>query len=107
GESVSLLGNQFHFVALATLVFAMTGSGLALGTVLIAASIPRAAFMLLGGALTDRLSPRSLMLGSNALRALTVGVLAGLVLADRAELWHLVALAVIFGSVDAVFYPAL
>lgn len=107
GESVSLLGNQFHFVALATLVFAMTGSGLALGTVLIAASIPRAAFMVLGGALTDRLSPRSLMLGSNALRALTVGVLAGLVLADRAELWHLVALAVIFGSVDAVFYPAL
>ena len=107
GEGVSLLGNQFHFVALATLVFALTGSGLALGTVLIAASIPRAALMLFGGALTDRLSPRTLMLGSNALRSAVVAVIAVLVLSGGVELWHLVALALIFGVVDAVFYPAL
>ena len=107
GESISLLGDQFHFVALATLVFALTGSGLALGTVLIAAAVPRAGFMLLGGALTDRLSPRALMIGSNLARGATVGVVAVLVLADSVELWHLVALGIVFGTVDSIFFPAL
>lgn len=107
GESVSLVGDQFHFVALAWLVLSLTGSGLALGTVFIAASIPRAALMLLGGALSDRMAPRSLMLGSNLLRAAVVAVLTVLVLSGRAELWHLVVLGVIFGSVDAIFLPAM
>ena len=31
GQAVSLLGDQFHFVALAWLVLDLTGSGLALG----------------------------------------------------------------------------
>jgi MFS family permease len=107
GEGVSLLGDQFHFVALATLVFALTGSGLALGTVLVAVAIPRAALMLFGGALTDRLSPRTLMLASNILRSVVVATIAILVLSGRAELWHLVVLGVIFGAVDALFIPAL
>ena len=107
GEGVSLLGDQFHFVALATLVFALTGSGLALGTVLVAVAIPRAALMLFGGALTDRLSPRTLMIASNILRSVVVATVAILVLSGRAELWHLVALGVIFGAVDALFIPAL
>ncbi len=107
GETVSLLGDQFHFVALAWLALQLTGSGLALGTVLMTAAIPRAVFMLLGGALSDRFSPRNLMLTSNAIRAVVVGVLAALVISGNAQLWHLYVLAAIFGLVDAFFYPAL
>ena len=107
GESVSLLGDQFHFVALAWLTLQLTGSGLALGSVLMVAAIPRAVFMLLGGALSDRWSPRSLMLWSNAIRAVLVGVLAALVLTGRAELWQLYLMAGLFGVVDALFYPAM
>jgi MFS family permease len=107
GETVSVLGDQFHFVALTWLALQLTGSGLVLGTVLMTAAIPRAAFMLLGGAFSDRFSPRTLMLASNAVRAVVVGILAALVLTGRAELWHLYVLAGIFGIVDAFFYPAL
>jgi MFS family permease len=107
GESISLLGDQFHFVALAWLTLQLTGSGVALGTVLMAAAIPRAVFMLVGGALADRLSPRSLMLVSNALRAVVVAVIAALVLSGNAQLWQLYIVAIIFGVVDAFFYPAL
>lgn len=107
GESISVLGDHFHFVALAWLTLQLTGSGLALGSVLMVAAIPRAVFMLLGGALSDRLSPRSLMLYSNAIRAVLVGILAALVLSGRAELWQLYILAGTFGVVDALFYPAL
>ena len=60
GESISLIGDQFHFIALAWLALQLTGSGLALGTVLMAATIPRAILMLLGGAMSDRVSPRLL-----------------------------------------------
>jgi len=107
GESISLIGDQFHFIALAWLALQLTGSGVALGTVLMAAAIPRAVFMLLGGAMSDRVSPRSLMIISNALRAVVVAVVAFLVLTGNAELWQLYVLAVIFGVVDAFFHPAL
>jgi MFS family permease len=107
GETISVLGDQFHYVALAWLTLQLTGSGLALGSVLMVAAIPRLIFLLLGGALSDRWSPRSLMLYSNVLRAVLVGILAFLVLTGRAELWQLYVMGAIFGVVDALFYPAL
>jgi MFS family permease len=107
GESISLLGDQFHFVALAWLTLQLTGSGVALGTVLMTTAIPRALFMLVGGAMSDRISPRSLMLGSNALRTIVVAIIAALVLSGHAQLWQLYILALIFGTVDAFFHPAL
>ena len=106
GETISVLGDQFHLVALAWLTLQLTGSGLALGSVLMVAAIPRAAFMVVGGALSDRWSPRSLMFWSNAVRAVIVGGVAGLVLSGRVEPWHLYVMAAAFGVVDALFYPA-
>ena len=107
GESVSLFGDQFHIVALAALVLAMTGSGLALGAILLAASIPRGLFLLLGGALSDRVRPRDLALVSNVVRAIVTTLIASLVLGGRVELWYLAAAGVVFGTVDAVFLPAI
>ena len=107
GETISVVGDHFHFVALAWLTLQLTGSGLALGTVLMTAAVPRAAFMLLGGALSDRFSPRSLMLSSNAVRAVVMAIIAALVLTGNAQLWQLYLLAGIFGIVDAFFYPAI
>ena len=106
GESISVLGDQFHFVALAWLVLQLTGSGLALGTVLTAAAIPRVILILVGGAIADRIEPKLLIFRSNALRALVVGVVAALIISGRVEIWQLVVMAVIFGAVDAFFYPA-
>ena len=54
GENVSLLGDQFYFVALPWLVFQITGSSLAFGAILMVGGIPRAVFMLIGGVVTDR-----------------------------------------------------
>lgn len=76
GETISVVGDHFHFVALAWLTLQLTGSGLALGTVLMTAAVPRAAFMLLGGALSDRFSPRSLMLSSNAIRVVVMAIIS-------------------------------
>ena len=102
-----MLGDQFHMIALAWLVLDLTGSGLALGTVLMAASIPRAILIVVGGALADRIPPRRLMLASDIARGVTVGALAALALSGRAELWHLLVMGVVFGIADALFFPAM
>jgi len=107
GESISLLGDQFHYVALSWLVLGLTGSGLALGTVMLAAALPRGIFLLLGGVLSDRFSPRALMLWSNLVRAVVTTAIAALVLGARIEIWHLVVAGALFGTVDAVFFPAI
>ncbi|HEV8401854.1 MAG TPA: MFS transporter [Candidatus Limnocylindrales bacterium] len=107
GEGVSLLGDQFHLIALSWLVLDLTGSGLALGSILIAGSIPRGAFMLFGGVLSDRFSPRDLALVSDVVRCILTTVIAALVLGAQVELWQLAAVGVAFGTVDAVFLPAI
>ncbi len=106
GESVSMLGDHFCLIALPWLVLQLTGDALAMGTVLALSAIPRALFMLVGGALTDRFSPRTLMLASNAVRFMLVSVLTVLVFNSQVEMWMLYTLAIFFGIADAFFYPA-
>ncbi|MFC1874919.1 MFS transporter [Chloroflexota bacterium] len=106
GESISLLGDQFHFIALSWLTLQITGSGLALGTVLMVGAIPRATFMLFGGALSDILSPRRIMIVSNISRAIVVAIIAFIVFFEVVELWHLYLLSITFGIADSFFHPA-
>lgn len=106
GEAISLLGDQFYLIALPWLILQLTGSALAMGTVLAVAGIPRAIFMLLGGALTDRLTPRWMMLVTNIVRMGLVGLMAALILANSIELWMIYGFALLFGLADAFFFPA-
>jgi len=49
GGTISLFGDQFYLVALPWLILQQTGSAVAMGSVMMAGSIPRAVLMLLGG----------------------------------------------------------
>ena len=106
GQSISMLGDQFYLIALPWLVLQITGNALALGTVLAFASVPRALFMLIGGAFVDRFSPRTVMFISNLMRMILVALLALLVLTNNIQLWMLYVLALGFGTADAFFFPA-
>lgn len=106
GEAISLLGDQFYLIALPWLVLQLTGDALAVGAVLALAGVPRALFMLVGGALTDRFSPRAVMLASNLLRMVLVALLSVLVIGGLIQLWMLYLLALAFGIIDAFFFPA-
>jgi MFS family permease len=106
GEAVSGLGDQFALIALPWLALVMTGSALALGSVLALMAVPRALLMLIGGVSVDRWSPRRVMLASNAIRLIAVAILGAVILAGRSELWMLYAFALVFGVADAFFYPA-
>jgi len=106
GSAISLVGDQFYLVALPWVVLQMTGSAVAMGTILMAASIPRAVLMLMGGAMADRLSPRRILLGTAFGRALVVGAVGALLWFRVLQTWELYVLSLAFGVADAFSLPA-
>src|SRR6266481_2806882 len=106
GGSISLLGDQFYFVALPWLVLQRTGSAVAMGTVMMAGAIPRAVLMLMGGVLSDRISPRKIVISTASARTVCVTIIGLLVWFHVLQTWELYALAVAFGIADAFAAPA-
>ena len=106
GSTISAIGDQFTLVALPWLVLKLTGDPAALGLVLAAMALPRAAFMLIGGAVVDRMSPRRVLLAARAVNALLVSLLAVLVLAGAIHMWMIYVLALGIGLSTAFAYPA-
>ncbi|HEX3845605.1 MAG TPA: MFS transporter [Steroidobacteraceae bacterium] len=106
GSSISMVGDQFTLIALPWLVLQLTGNPVQLGLVLAAMALPRAVFMLVGGAVVDRLSPRRVLLTARGANALLAGLLAALVLAGTIQMWMVYVLAFSIGLCTAFAYPA-
>lgn len=106
GSLVSALGDQFTLVALPWLVLALTGDALALGLVVALMSLPRAVFMLAGGALVDRHSPKSVLMLSKYANAILLAILAALVLAGEVSMAAVYLLALGLGLASAFSIPA-
>lgn len=106
GTATSLLGDQFALIATPWLVLQLTGDPLALGIVLALEGIPRAAFMLIGGAVTDRYAPRKVMLVCDTVRLGLTAAMAAVVLAGVVEMWMVYGFALGFGLVAGFAIPA-
>lgn len=106
GQGASLLGDQFEMIAAPWLVLKLTNDPLALGLVMALSSIPRALFMLLGGAITDRFSPRKTMLISDIARLGLTAAMAVIVFSGGIQIWMLYAFALLFGTIAGFFSPA-
>jgi MFS family permease len=106
GTTTSLLGDQFALIATPWLVLQLTGDPLTLGIVLALEGIPRAVFMLLGGAITDRISPRLVMLISDVIRFILTGLMAFVIFTGTIQVWMLYAFGLGFGLVAGFAVPA-
>ena len=106
GVATSLLGDQFALIATPWLVLKLTGDPLAVGIVLALEGIPRALFMLFGGAITDRLSPRVIMLASDIVRFVLVALMSIVVFLGTVQLWMVYAFSLGFGLVAGFAVPA-
>ncbi|GKS95867.1 MFS transporter [Acidovorax sp. SUPP2825] len=106
GTALTLLGDQFTLIALPWLVLQMTGDTLVLGTVLALMSVPRALFILIGGALVDRHSPKQVLMRTKYANLALLGLLSGLVLAGALTLWMVYALSLAIGLATAFSIPA-
>ncbi len=106
GAAASLLGDQFTLIATPWLVLKLSNDPLALGIVLALEGIPRAVFMLFGGAISDRLSPRLVMLIANVARFLLTALMALLVFTGTAQLWMIYTFGLLFGILAGFAIPA-
>ncbi len=106
GQCLSFLGDGISVIAFAWVTIQLTGSTVALGAVLAAQAIPRAALTAVGGVLSDRMSPRLLMVLSSGARAVLMTGVGGLSTAGALSFTWLIVLAASFGVVDGFFQPA-
>lgn len=106
GEGLSMIGDAAFEIALAWTILRSTGSVAALAGVLLFQAVPRGVLLLLGGAIVDRHSPRSVMIVTHGVRAVALAVLAVAAASGPVALWHLAALALVMGVSAAFFGPA-
>jgi len=106
GTTISLLGDQFALIAIPWLALQLTNDPLALGFVLALEGFPRAAIMLVGGAITDRISPRAIMLIADLLRFFLTSLIAFAVFTGAIQIWMLYAFSLVFGLVSGFKVPA-
>ncbi len=106
GSALTMLGDQFTLIALPWLVLQMTGDTLVLGTVLALMSVPRALFILIGGALVDRYSPKEVLMLTKYVNLVLLALLSGLVLTGALTLWMVYALSLAIGLATAFSIPA-
>ena len=104
--ALSAVGDQFDLIAFPWLVLMLTGDPLAVGAVIAVSHLPAVFFMLLGGSLVDRFSPRRMLQASNLSRVALATALAALILSGLAQLWIIYAVALLKGLADAFYYPA-
>ena len=106
GAGISNLGDQFTLVALPWTVLLLSRDPWQLGLVLALIGIPRALFILIGGALVDRHSPRTVLMLSKVANAVLLAVLAAALATGQLSLWLLHALALALGMAAAFGIPS-
>ena len=109
GQLVSNIGTWCQAVALGWLVYTLTGSGTALGTVTAVQFVPALFFSMWGGLLADRFDKRKLLLVTQTTLAGMAAVLAGLVLTHTIVEWEVYVLAFLhrFGDRHRHAHPRL
>ncbi|MCP3768539.1 MFS transporter [Streptomyces sp. MAR25Y5] len=103
---VTSLGSHGALIASAFAVLAAGGDGGDVGLVAAARTLPLVLFLLIGGAVADRLPRHHVMVAANVLNCVSQAAFAVLVLAGEARLWQMMLLSALGGVGQAFFGPA-
>ncbi|MFD8860840.1 MFS transporter [Streptomyces vinaceus] len=103
---VTNLGSHGALIASAFAVLEAGGSGGDVGLVAAARTLPLVLFLLIGGALADRLPRHRVMVAANALNCVSQAAFAVLVLGGHPQLWQMMLLTALCGTGTAFFNPA-
>ena len=106
GMTISLVGDGITLVAIAWQVYELSNLPTALGTTMMAMSIPQVLLLLFGGFASDRFDRRWMMLAADLVRAVALVALGALSITGVLEIWHMMVIAVVYGAGSAFFGPA-
>ena len=100
GLSISYLGDQFTVIALLWFVLQLTGSGAAVGLVILCFNLPGVVTGAVLGRLLDRYQPRLVMGLDNLARAAFIAAIPTLYALGSLQLWHVFVLALLAGALS-------
>ncbi|MFD3659045.1 MFS transporter [Streptomyces sp. NPDC058659] len=103
---VTNLGAHGALIATTWAVFESGGSAGDVGLVAMARFLPLVLFLLIGGAVADRIPRHRVMVAANALNCVSQAVFAVLVLSGGAQIWQMMLLTALCGTGQAFFNPA-
>jgi MFS family permease len=106
GQLVSLIGTWMQSVGQSWLVLELTNSPFRLGLVGTLQFGPILLFSFLGGAISDRVRKRRMLLGTQTALMLQAFVLAALVWSGHVQFWHVAVLASLYGLANTLDMPA-
>lgn len=98
GLSVSYIGDQFTTIALLWFVLQLTGSGAAVGLVILCFDLPGVVTGAIIGRLLDRYQPRLVMGFDNLVRSVLIAAIPTLYAGGVLRLWHILALVLLAGA---------
>jgi MFS family permease len=106
GQSISLIGTWMTRIATSWLVYKLTGSALLLGVVGFAGQIPSFILAPFAGVLVDRWNRHRLLVLTQVLAMIQSAALAALALSGLIKIWHVIALSIFQGVINAFDMPA-
>ena len=107
GLSLLSSAEKVWLIALTWLILQETDSGLTLGLILMAGTIPSALFILVGGAISDRFPPYRVAAIAAVVDTCLAGIMVVILLLDAFSIPILVAIAIVEGIADAFLYPSI
>ncbi|HET8965103.1 MAG TPA: MFS transporter [Candidatus Acidoferrum sp.] len=105
GQLVSLIGTWMQTTAQLWLVYRLTGSAALLGVFGFANQIPMLVLASVGGYVGDRYSRHRGVIATQTISMLLAFLLAGLTLTNVVHVWHLIAITLLVGIVNAFDVP--
>ena len=105
GQGISLTGTWMQQVAVSWLAYRLTGSALILGTLGLVSQLPTLLFAPVAGVMADRWNLRRTLVLTQALAAVQALVLAVVTLTGVVTIWHLFALSICMGVINAFDMP--
>jgi MFS family permease len=106
GQTLSTLGTSLQVVAEGWLIYNLTNSTFWLGMVGFIGLLPVVPISLLGGMVIDRVPRRKLIIATQAGLMAQATIFAILALTGQLQLWHIIVLYFLFGSLLAIDHPA-
>jgi len=105
GQTASLIGTWMQAVAMSWLIYRLTESIVLLGTVAFLTQIPTLFFTPFSGAIADRYDKRKLLMLTQSMYMIQAILLAILTLTHYIEPWHILALSLFAGFINALDMP--
>jgi DHA3 family tetracycline resistance protein-like MFS transporter len=107
GQTLTLLGSFVSQVAYPFQILQLGGSAIELGALASVYTLSSLVFLLLGGAIADRVPRRTLIIITELASGLIAGAVSLLGFAGALEIWHLYVAVALFGAATSFSAPAL